>query len=223
MTSNLEQKTERVHCNNCLHKTRHFLIAEHSQNITEPSGYEDYDFWWHIKHTLFVCCGCESVTLRREFIFSEWDEPEITFYSPQVSRRLPDWQNELPSEIQELLSEIYTALHSNSRRLALMGARTVIDMFVLDKIGDVGTFKQKLQALVDEGYLGKQQRDILNVALEVGNAAAHRGYKPSSEVLSHVINVVESLVQSYALEKASASVKEKIPHRTRLAGVAKTT
>jgi Domain of unknown function (DUF4145) len=223
MTSNLEQKTERVHCNNCLHKTKHFLIAEHSQEITEPSGYEYCDFWWHIKHTLLVCCGCESVTLRREFMFSEWDEPEITFYPPQVSRRLPDWQVQLPSEIQELLIEIYTALHSNSRRLALMGARTVIDMFVLDKIGDVGTFKQKLQALVDEGYLGNQQRDILNVALEAGNAAAHRGYKPSSEVLSHVIDVVESLVQSYALEKASDSVKEKIPHRTRPARVAKTT
>jgi Domain of unknown function (DUF4145) len=215
MTSNLEQKTELVHCNNCLHKTKHFLVAEHSQDITEPSGYEEYDVWWHIKHTLFACCGCESVTLRRKYMFSEWDEPEITFYPPQVSRRLPDWHDELPSEIQELLSEIYTALHSNSRRLALMGARTVIDMFVLDRIGDVGTFKQKLQALVNEGYLGNQQRDILNVALEAGNAAAHRGYKPSSEVLSHVIDVVESLVQSYALEKASESIKEKIPHRTR--------
>jgi Domain of unknown function (DUF4145) len=223
MTSNLEQKTELVHCNICLHKTKHFLIAEHSKEITEPSGYENCDFWWHIKHKLFVCCGCEAVTLCRKFLFSEWDEPEVTFYPPQVSRRLPDWHDELPSEIQELLSEIYTALHSNSRRLALMGARTVIDMFVLDKIGDVGTFKQKLQALVDEGYLGNQQRDILNVALEAGNAAAHRGYKPPSEVLSHVIDVVESLVQSYALEKASDSVKEKIPHRTRPASVAKTT
>jgi hypothetical protein len=117
--------------------------------------------------------------------------------------------------MHELLSEIYTALHLNSRRLALMGVRTIIDMFVLDKIGDVGTFQQKLQTLVDGGYLGSQQKDILNVALEAGNAAAHRGYKPSSEVLSHVIDVVESLLQSYALEKVSDSVKAKIPSRPR--------
>jgi hypothetical protein len=96
-----------------------------------------------------------------------------------------------------------------------MGARTVIDMFVLDKIGDVGTFKQKLQALVDGGYLGSQQQDILNVALEAGNAAVHRGYKPSVEVLTHVIDVVENLLYLYALTGASNSVKSRIPSRTK--------
>ena len=219
MADTQTSKTEWIHCNKCLHKTKHSIFAEHSRTTTEPSRYEDYYYWWETTHTLLMCCGCESITLRRKFIFSEMDdgdEAKEEFYPPQVSRRLPDWHEELPSELQELLNEVYTALHSDSRRLALMGARTVIDMFVLDKIGDVGTFKQKLQALVENGYLGSQQRDILDVALDAGNAAAHRGYKPSPEVLNHVIDVVESLVQSYALEKASKSVKEAIPSRTRV-------
>lgn len=210
-------KIEWIHCNHCLHRTKHSILAEHENTVTGELCSEYGEPWWHITYTLFICCGCESVTLRRQMMFSEWesDEPEIEFYPPQVSRQLPKWHDELPCEIHELLSEIYTALHSNSRRLALMGVRTVIDMFVLDKIGDVGTFRQKLQSLVDGGYLGSQQRDILNVALEAGNAAAHRGYKPSSEVLSHAIDVVESLLQSYALEKVSNSVKAKIPSRPR--------
>lgn len=215
-SDNQSPKIEWIHCNCCLHQTKHSILAEHKHEEKGPEEEWGY-LWWETKYTLFTCCGCESVTLRRHHTFSEWEgQSEIEFYPPQVSRQLPKWHDELPCEIDELLSEIYTALHSNSRRLALMGVRTVIDMFVLDKIGDVGTFRQKLQALVDGGYLGSQQRDILNVALEAGNAAAHRGYKPSSEVLSHAIDVVESLLQSYALEKVSNSVKEKIPFRPRL-------
>jgi hypothetical protein len=218
-SDNRSLKIDWIHCNCCLHQTKHSILAEH-ENVV----YGDEDLvaeyggpCWHTTYTLFICCGCESVTLRRQMIFSEWesDEPEIEFYPPQISRQLPKWHDELPCEMHELLSEIYTALHLNSRRLALMGVRTIIDMFVLDKIGDVGTFQQKLQTLVDGGYLGSQQKDILNVALEAGNAAAHRGYKPSSEVLSHVIDVVESVLQSYALEKVSDSVTAKIPSRPR--------
>lgn len=210
------EKMEWIHCNGCLRQTKHSILTEHER---QDSGSEDEFIWSHTRHTLFICCGCESITLRREYMFSEWDDehggPDINFYPPQVSRRRPEWHYWLPMEIRDLLTEIYAALHSNSHRLALMGARTVIDMFVLDKIGDVGTFKQKLQALVNDGYLGSQQQDILNVALEAGNAAVHRGYKPSVEVLTHVIDVVENLLYLYALTGASNSVKSRIPSRTK--------
>ena len=228
MTSNLEQKKEWVHCNRCLCETKHFLIATHSQEISEL--YEGVNIWWHTDYALLECCGCEHVTLRRECTCSEnsltvtgfdgeevedYYYPEVTFYPPQVSRRLPNWHKELPSEIQELLTEIYAALHSNSRRLALMGARTVIDTFVLDKLGDVGTFQDKLKELVKNGYLADKQKEILDVAIEAGNAAVHRGYNPKPEDLSHVIDIVESLLQSYSLKKTSDSVKGKIPDRSR--------
>ena len=211
MSSNIEW----VHCNKCLHLTKHEILKEHNCEHTEK--YCDFDLWWDTKYTLFICCGCESVTLRRQYTFSEWEDNqlEIEFYPPQVSRRLPSWHDKLPSEMQDLLTEVYIALHSNSRRLALMGARTVIDMFILDKIGDSGSFKEKLKALVDGGYLGSKQRNILDVALDAGNAAAHRGYNPLPEDLNHIIDVVESLLQFYILEVQSNSVKEKIPPRAR--------
>lgn len=208
-------KIEWVHCNRCLNPTKHFILAEHeTRDVGEPCD-EFGQPWWHTIYALLTCCGCESVTLRRQLEFSEWedDDIDVKFYPPQVSRQLPKWLDELPSEINELLTEIYSALHADNRRLALMGARTIIDMFVVDKIGDVGSFKQKLQTLVDKGYLGSLQKETLDVALEAGHAAAHRGYKPPSEVLNHVMDVVESLLQTYALEKVSDLVKKKIPPR----------
>ncbi|GBO55758.1 hypothetical protein APA_3908 [Pseudanabaena sp. lw0831] len=211
MSSNIEW----VHCNKCLHLTKHEILKEH--NCEDKDKYLDFVIWWNTKYTLFICCGCESVTLRRQYTCSEWEsnQQEIEFYPPQVSRRLPQWQDKLPVEMQDLLAEVYIALHSNSRRLALMGARTVIDMFILDKIGDIGTFEEKLKKLVDGGYLGSKQRDILKVVLDAGSAAAHRGYNPSPEDLNHVIDVVESLLQFYIFEVQSNSVKVKIPPRAR--------
>ena len=206
---------EWVHCNRCLSKTKHFVISNHvRQEIIDPQN----NIWFRTNHTLFSCCGCESFALRRVLTCSEWTDgyemfSEIEFYPPQVSRQAPKWKEELPQDIRDLMTEVYTALHSDSRRLALMGARTLIDMFVLDKIGDVGTFQEKIKALIDNGYLGSQQVKILNVALEAGNAAAHRGYQPSPEDLNHVIDVVESLLQSYVLEKVSNSVEGRIPSR----------
>lgn len=212
----LTEIIEWIHCSDCLRLTRHSVLAQHEKmSEGEPIAY--CRPWWNTTYTLLMCCGCESATLRIHKDCSEWDDDyvEIEFYPTQIFRRPSRWRFEIPYEMHDLLSEIYAALHSNSYRLALMGARTMIDMFILDKIGDIGTFQQKLDALVDRGYLASQQKDILSVALEAGNAAVHRRYKPSSEVLNHVIDVVETLLQSYALEKASDSVKNKIPHRPR--------
>lgn len=94
-----------------------------------------------------------------------------------------------------------------------MGARTLIGIFALDKIGDTGTFQEKLKALVKEGYLVHKQQDLLNTALDAGNAAAHRAYRPSAETLNHVIDVVENLIHSYAPEKAGKVAKAEIPPR----------
>lgn len=224
MSDNIRQETANIHCNECLRKTKH-SVSYRKRHRTPMEPYDGYDLnsniEWITENTVFVCCGCESVKLRRMDWCSEWTSynegnyEEVSFYPPPVSRRLLEWHKKLPSEIQSLLNEIYTALHSDSRRLALMGARTVIDLFVLDKIGDVGTFQKKIQALVDRGYLGSQQQNTLNVAIDAGNAAAHRGYNPSSEVLNHVIDVIEHLVLSYVFEEESQSIKENIPKRNK--------
>jgi len=47
--------------------------------------------------------------------------------------------------MKQVLDEIYVALTGNGRRLALMGARTLVDMLMLQEVGDVGTFDAKLK------------------------------------------------------------------------------
>jgi len=103
---------------------------------------------------------------------------------------------------------MYTALHNDGRRLALMGARTLVDMLMLKEIGDVGSFEKKLKELETRGVISARGREFLSVALDFCNAAAHRGYKPAPDDLDAVMDIVENLLAAtYHLSKVSAGVK----------------
>jgi len=166
---------------------------------------------------MLECGGCESVILKRTTSSSE-DGPfsEETYFPPAVSRRLPSWHESLSSEMQALLKEIYTALHADSRSLAMMGTRALLDMLILDKVGDRGTFPQKLDALLAEGLIGKKNRDFLEAALDAGSAASHRGHQPSGTAVNHVMDILENLLQAvYVLETAADELKKTTPPRQR--------
>ena len=116
-------------------------------------------------------------------------------------------------DLYELLEEIYSALHADNRRLATMGARTLLDMVMTDKVTDVGRFDQKLDALEKE-FITKKQREFLEAALDVGNAASHRGHRPTAKQLDQVMDIVENVIQQiYVLPSAAAELKKSTPPR----------
>lgn len=95
-----------------------------------------------------------------------------------------------------------------------MGARTLVDMAILDKVGDVGTFEQKLKALEHQGFVSRRNREILDAALDAGNASAHRGHKFKPEEVNQVMDIVENLLQAiYVLEPAARKIKTATPPR----------
>ena len=94
-----------------------------------------------------------------------------------------------------------------------MGLRAVLDMYIVDKIGDSGTFKEKLHKLKEEGHLSLLQLQQVEPALEAGSAAAHRGFEPSEEVVYFVLNVVESLLQQDVRQASIDAVKNATPKR----------
>jgi hypothetical protein len=149
--------------------------------------------------------------------FSEDDhqEPYVpTYFPPRVSRRKPDWlvRNEAP-DYAGLLGEIYTALHADSRRLAMMGARAVIDRAVAKKIGDRGNFSAGLDELQKNNLLSRQERPIIEAAFEAGSAAMHRGHQPTIDSLSTVIDIVERVIHAEVLEDKAKELAAETPKR----------
>lgn len=210
------QRIEWVHCNNCGDKTKHEVVAERRQEGSEEIE-EGISIWWDTAYTLLECRGCETVCLRRTRRFSEWGPgtQQVEYFPPPVARQKPHWAERLPKDEQEILVEIYTALAANSRRLATMGVRTLVDMFILRQVGDQGTFDQKLKALESKGFLSAKNRELLQAALEVGHASAHRGFAPKSEHLETVMDIVENLLHSDLLGADAETLRSATPGRTR--------
>jgi len=210
--SSAERDIEQIHCNGCLRRTQHAIIARRVQHHSEARGDETL-FTWRVIYTLFECCGCRTVTLRERTICDDVDYDKTVFYPPPVSRQAPPWHSKLPDAFQHLFAEVYRALHADSRRLVLMGCRALIDMFMTTTVGDVGGFASKLSSLVSEGYLSLQHRSILEAALDAGNAATHRGHEPSADDVALVLDIVENLTQTLVLKKNIAALRRHTPRR----------
>lgn len=208
------KKIEWVHCNQCHHKTQHKVVATRRQVKKEEVDDAPFDFiMWETTNTMLECCGCGEVVLRRAVFADEMGWDDVDYFPPPISRQAPQWRYKLPDQIRSLVDEVYTALHANSRCLALMGARTLIDLFINVTIGDIGDFKTKLQGLVDEGHLSKRNKEHLEVALDAGHASTHRAFKPSTNDLNLVMDIVENLIQPLALKNDVEQLKQKTPQR----------
>lgn len=62
--------------------------------------------------------------------------------------------------------------------------------------------------------MSKANRKFLEVALDAGNAAAHRAHVPTTEQMNTVMDIVENLLHSlFVLEKPTTALKDAIPPR----------
>jgi hypothetical protein len=127
---------------------------------------------------------------------------------------IPKWLDKVNPETKELMKEIYFSLENEMRALPSMGLRTIIDIVCNDLVGDKGGFEKKVNLLVEQGHITVKKKEIINSALEVGHASAHRGYFPDLSDLNQVVDIVEHLLQEiYVLGDAAKKLNEKTPKR----------
>ncbi len=226
MTEAKNYKIVRIFCNECLREMKHLVLSSVKRSGVHEVAPE-FSFSWENIYQVLECQECSNVTLRVRHWNSEaqWSHDQKdykdSYYPPIVSRPKPVWFEKLETKFQEVLQEVYIALDANSRFLAAFGARTALDMLIVDKIGDKGSFKNKLNKLESEGFIDSTEKELLDAVLEAGNAAAHRGYAPDENLLNSVIDILESLFDRLyfkpsrdkeLLQKAK-ELKGKIPKR----------
>ena len=204
------------HCNECNQETKHQVIklAERRREFEEGAYTVEIGTAWKV----LQCRGCDEVALRRVDWCSEDDRHdgvEPTYYPPRVSRRRPDWMDRVPvpGEYLDLLDEVYKALHADSRRLAMMGARTLIDMVIQRSVGDQGNFQQGLNELESNDLISARDRKAVEVAIDAGHASAHRAHKASEADVNVVIDIVEQLIRSEALPEQAKQLAKRTPPR----------
>lgn len=206
---------QRVRCHTCQCDTLHDLryrtgFPEDDEEFLEDEQEKYFD--------VLQCRGCQELVLRRTCRYvAEPGGPcveDIRYFPPARSRDAPKWRHKIPEKLQELLLEIYRSLDAQNVTLPLIGARTLLDMVMLEKIGDIGGFKAKLKKLEEGGYVSAQNREILEAALDMGNAAAHRGHSASVSEVHSVMDIVENMLQAlYVFPEVAKSLKDATPPR----------
>jgi len=205
---------ERIHCNRCRQNTRHRLLHK-----VVDTDQEDLDDGPTVDYTItsetFQCCGCDMVVLRQTVVCDPIDVwNTVQYFPPPVSRHPPTWWYTCPTEVRAVMDEVYKSLDANTRRLPMMGARTLVDMLMVEKAGDVGTFDDKLKKLEGLDYISPKNREVLFAALNVGHAAAHRGHAPSNDDVNAVMDIVENLLHAvYVLPGMAQRLREGTPQR----------
>jgi hypothetical protein len=120
----------------------------------------------------------------------------------------------IPNGQARLLKEVFEGKQRGLLTITSMGLRGLIDMVCVDKVGDAGTFKTKVNALRESGYIGDAQREILLKVIDVGNASSHRGFTPILEDVDLVFAIVTQLLDSiYVHPKAVDELTRRVPKR----------
>jgi hypothetical protein len=218
-----KRNDNRFFCYKCKTETRQNILFEKGEIIApneivffDEKGKRKGNAWtidgriWKFSQ----CQGCERMNLNVYERHSPFEHDVLIHHFPfKDFRPFPIWVTHLSKDFTELFSEIYLSLNMGNIRLPLMGARTVLDMFIIGKVGDIGSFKAKLQKLVDEKYISSSARDLLEVALEYGHATIHRGYVPKKEEINSVLDIIENLLRAETLIDETEELKKSIPKR----------
>lgn len=194
---------------------------------------------WGADHSLLQCRGCETVFYQQSAWDSEdiehWYEPDgstgseyvktITTYPKPDSKTKPLWLSEIETADEQLghiLNETYLAYDSNLLILATVGIRTAIDRATeLLGIDPAKSFQEKLNDLQAGGWIGDTERQILEVVIDAGSAAAHRGWSPDASEASQLITVMEVFLQkAFIVETKALGLKTSIPTKPKRVKVA---
>lgn len=212
------QAFAKSHCNTCGGERNHYVL--HCEQVACSEQVDDnFSIDWLDLYEFLKCRGCESVSTRKTTRYPG-TEDIISYFPPAISRREPRWLYLIPwpSEfdchpVTELFKEIYIALHNDSRRLAAMGIRAVLDCVMSEKVGD-GSFDQKLKASHDAGYVSRLEKDNLKAIIEAGHASTHRSWNPSRNDLEILLEITESFVERmYFHESKARQVTCNVPKR----------
>lgn len=128
-----------------------------------------------------------------------------------------DLIDKLPDSFRQVMREVEIAVSQQLNCLAVMGLRAVLDMFASELAGgDIGGFNEKIQSLRKDNLLNARQIEIIEAALAVGHAAAHRMHVPSSMECQQVLEIVAHLLREhYLLAPSAKKLKSSAPPRQR--------
>jgi len=206
-------QTRRFICRTCQRETNHWPIC--GKRVDKDNVQTDtHTYSWRISSTM-RCRECSTITfLIDTFVGHTTGDPDIekTEYFPPLPFRIrPNWLAKLPENYRSILDEVYSALDNSLFRLASAGTRTVMDCLIIEQIGDVGGFEEKVKELISKGIIDSVEQDFLLVLIDAGSASIHRNFKPDEDSIKHMMDILEKILFKVCIEpEEKKALKEKV-------------
>lgn len=221
------------HCPKCGPDRSAEVVGKHHKHHDD----DESDAWVDIDYRILQCRGCASVYFQEAMISSEDPElvavlidgreqltlPErVTHWPPPLVRPKPAWCSK-PDFIfanrilSRLLDDVYGTLNADLKVPAAVSARTAFDA-ASEQLGidAVRTFSQKLDALTTQGRIGQDERQVLEVLVEAGSAAVHRGWEPNLEQLDTIVSILEDFLhRTFVLRQKADGLRKAVPAKRR--------
>jgi hypothetical protein len=147
--------------------------------------------------------------------FGDNDKRETSgFFTDKELHNTPEWYGFLNNTQRALIWEINTAISIELEALPTIGLRTLLETIIVEKVGDEGGFRAKVERFQKGGYVTSKSAEALSHVLDAGNASAHRAYFPNKEDLVICVEVVKHLMHGiYILHPQVERVAENTPKR----------
>ena len=206
--------TARAFCNLCHGEKDHVTLWQHQQQREVGEGL--YRQVVDDKCSVLRCGGCRSLRFRLTMDCPEFRNPTVAEYPAAMRKELPSWNDDLPANLKEVYRDVHVALQAGVPRLSLMGARAIIEMTLDQALANQEErFCDKLATAVSERILTEFQKETLEVAVEAGHAAIHRGFIPDDEQIDDVLDIVDYLLRTvFILDGSATRLRSGIPPRS---------
>jgi hypothetical protein len=200
----LPDLTRRFICRMCQRETSHWPLAHglvrgsEKRLQNEESSYQSF----HI----LQCRDCKSTTycldtcVHPGHMMGDSYVQRTDYFPPVPVRIRPEWFGSLQDGYQSILAEVYQAIDNSLFFLASTGTRTAVDQLIVDKIGDAGSFGDKIQKLVASKIIDDAEGKNLVALIDAGSASAHRSYRPDLEKMNHMMEILEAIFYKLLIE-----------------------
>lgn len=214
-------------CPECRKETRVSTLFEKITSWStfrgQISGIEEY--------YVFECKGCEEIFFARSSGNSEdyfhYENEDGIYETEYNNRRLfwpsvahtptPAWAgfdlSSIDTTLWDLMQNVYKAINNEMPVLAAIGMRTCFDrVSEILRVDTTLSFSEKLEELRKAGYINGKQKGFLEVLVDAGSAAAHRGWKPKQSQLAIMIEILEGLIRDqFILQDEVRKLRKEIP------------
>jgi len=203
------------------------------QHATEERD-DESGVWGRTDYRILECRGCLATYMQTESVFSEdtdhrqnaagdWEEflnPTIEHWPAASKRPLPSWAMQIrffDDNLGNLFSDIYGCLNADLDVPATVAIRTAFDSATeLLGIDPAKRFAEKMDELKTLGKISDDERSTLDVVVDAGSAAAHRGWRPTTQQLETLVSLIETFFhRTFVLGDEAKKIKAAMPARQR--------